>query len=1546
MAGRWMGLNGRLAKHIEERCKSRLKAYRDMPGDVEEHANIERSTAHGGYGRRQLYELVQNGADALIDHDGSGRIEVRLTANTLYVANHGQPIDQDGVDAILASHVSRKRGTEIGRFGLGFKSVLEVSSTPNFFSRSVSFGFDAVWAERTIEAVVPDAAAYPTLRIAKPLDPTVERDGDPVLAKLMSWASTVVKLPRNLVPARWLNDDIASFPPEFLVFAPHVGELVLIDEENEVTRTITSSIQGDEIVVADGTDVDRWRVFSTTHTPTPEARDDAGELADRKSVPMIWAVPLQGRRDRGEFWAFFPTEYKTTLSGILNAPWKTNEDRQNLLNGRFNHELLEVAAQLVADSAPALQTDDDPARHLDLIPARGREAPNWADEHITESVYRQAHALPFLPNQSGELTAPTELRLPPAGLPEAALDRWAETPGRPENWVHKAAVTRHRHSRAERLTHPTTAAPVWAWLNALVKEPTLEGSAAAVEIARILDQSESRVTIDTLLDQPIVLTSDGKTLVKCRPEVVFISAGDGHDPEGLRYVHPDLMKRPAVAAALAHFGIKPADAEGAFRAQIANIAPPYRNVDWTTFWNTTRAVGHDRALELLLAESTVGEVTAKLHVRTQEGTWRRVDTAFWPGPTFEDAGGVAAWLVDASFHEPDRALLTRLHVGDAPTRSTGSTEEPWFAEFRRDCRRAYYAQLRKGQSPNEDYLVLLAQDVPRGLAPLTEMGKTAAAVLTHAILALEPDLEPWEMEHRTQGQYPRLATLNPVTWMLEKHGRFDTAFGVLPLNEIVGGPDLAPWREFLPAVAMSQPFAEALGVPASWDELTTGQLERAMDGARSHDDLDRVVAFYVAAATTGLPAPSTVACFRRGNRAFAPPNLVTAATGPAAKALLEAGETVLPTSSQQQADHLIENWGCRRSSELVEHELVAVERQPGAPLSEELPSLAQLLRPELAQMTLVRCSELRLDVITSQGRESNAMPLHVDDQTIYWSDTGEDADVLRALANHFELGLDEAELDSIVGQHARDLASRTQREIRDVKSDAARLALAVGREALLRRLPRLLIDQVEARRGGIDDETAGDLALAVYGVEALKEYKDDLAAREFDPPTQFAGYTTARRFVRRLGFGDEFAGFESPRRDATLTVPGRPELPPMHDFQKSVSEKLAKLLADAEPKRALLALPTGSGKTRVAVETVIDHLRQGDVGGPVIWIAQSDELCEQAVQTWSYVWRALGPDEPLTISRLWSSNDAVPADGHHVVVATIQKLHSLLQRGGDSYDWLSTQRLAIVDEAHFAITPTYTTVLEWLGYGRSQRKDTAPLIGLTATPFRGTSEEETKRLVGRFGKRRLDGGVFGDRDPYEVLQDMGVLANVSHELLDGVSLELTDEELHELEKYNRLPRSVEQELGRDLDRNERILSLIRGLPEDWPVLLFSTSVEHANTMAALLRLEGVPAQAISGDTSVGARQWAIERFKEGSLRVLTNYGVLTQGFDAPALRVVIVSRPTFSPTLYQQMIGRGLRGPLNGGKKECLIVNVKDTVDQFGERLAFYEFERLWQGHE
>lgn len=408
-------------------------------------------------------------------------------------------------------------------------------------------------------------------------------------------------------------------------------------------------------------------------------------------------------------------------------------------------------------------------------------------------------------------------------------------------------------------------------------------------------------------------------------------------------------------------------------------------------------------------------------------------------------------------------------------------------------------------------------------------------------------------------------------------------------------------------------------------------------------------------------------------------------------------------------------------------------------------------------------------------------------------------------------------------------------------------------------------------------------------------------------------------------------------------VDGPAELSPLHDYQSVVTAKIKAMLRGNAEARGMVSLPTGAGKTRVAVQALVEEIRDGHLVGPIVWIAQSDELCEQAIETWSYIWRSVGPPGQLHIGRLWSTNDVDEVGtGIQLVVATPQKLQNCIK--SDAYAWLRETTVVMVDEAHTSVAPMYTAVLEWLGRGRS-RKERRPLIGLTATPFRNTNQAETSQLASRYDKNRLDEGAF-EGDPYEHLQSMGVLATVEHEILEGVDIELDAKELADTEKFKDIPKSVQVRLGTNVERNETILESVASLPDDWTVLLFASSVSNAQALASLLTFRGIPSVAISSETDMAARRYYIDEFKEGRIRVITNYNVLAQGFDAPAVRAVYVTRPTYSANLYQQMIGRGLRGPLNGGSPKVKIVNVEDNVAQYGGHLAFTEFEHLWSKDE
>jgi hypothetical protein len=205
----WEGRDSEIAQAVERYSRETLAAYREAPRFVEEHANLERAAVEGGYGRRQLFELVQNGADELVG--SAGRVQVVLTKEALYCANEGQPLSVAGVGALLSSHLSPKRGVEIGRFGLGFKSVLAITTRPEIFSRSGSLRFDPEDAAGRIREIVPSART-PVLRIAMAVDSQAEAADDPHLAELMTWATTVVRLSRDTADSSWLGEDLERFP--------------------------------------------------------------------------------------------------------------------------------------------------------------------------------------------------------------------------------------------------------------------------------------------------------------------------------------------------------------------------------------------------------------------------------------------------------------------------------------------------------------------------------------------------------------------------------------------------------------------------------------------------------------------------------------------------------------------------------------------------------------------------------------------------------------------------------------------------------------------------------------------------------------------------------------------------------------------------------------------------------------------------------------------------------------------------------------------------------------------------------------------------------------------------------------------------------------------------------------------------------------------------------------------------------------------------------------------------------------------------------------
>ena len=172
---------------------------------------------------------------------------------------------------------------------------------------------------------------------------------------------------------------------------------------------------------------------------------------------------------------------------------------------------------------------------------------------------------------------------------------------------------------------------------------------------------------------------------------------------------------------------------------------------------------------------------------------------------------------------------------------------------------------------------------------------------------------------------------------------------------------------------------------------------------------------------------------------------------------------------------------------------------------------------------------------------------------------------------------------------------------------------------------------------------------------------------------------------------------------------------------------------------------------------------------------------------------------------------------------------------------------------------------------------------------------------------------------------------------------MNNEELQQIESTPWLPKSVEDRIASNSARTKRIIKAYETyIDSNWPTLIFATSVEHAKTVAALLNSRGIKSRAVSGETESSIRRRVVEEFRRGEIKALVNYGVFREGFDAPKTRAIVVARPVYSPNLYFQMIGRGLRGEKNGGSNRCLILNVQDNIQNFQGALAFSELDWLW----
>lgn len=442
------------------------------------------------------------------------------------------------------------------------------------------------------------------------------------------------------------------------------------------------------------------------------------------------------------------------------------------------------------------------------------------------------------------------------------------------------------------------------------------------------------------------------------------------------------------------------------------------------------------------------------------------------------------------------------------------------------------------------------------------------------------------------------------------------------------------------------------------------------------------------------------------------------------------------------------------------------------------------------------------------------------------------------------------------------------------------------------------------------------------------------------------GNDFTKRFLDLFGVGEEYLPAIKPP-----PVPSQEIVTPdsmLYPYQKRVKDRFIRALL-SNTKRLLLHMPTGAGKTRTATEGLVDFWRaQGDLQGFMIWLTDSEELCTQAEETFTKLWKMRG-DRPINLVRLWGAHkiDNLYHEGG-LIIASLQKLHRMrTSNSNDDFKAINEinarSRLVVVDEAHKSIAPTYKATIEFLCDNNKTN-----LVGLTATPGR-TDEGQVADLVEFYGNHKItitdeDGNDVPD--PIGYLQENEYLSKITRKRVPtDITIDLSPAERQSISEFFEIPPRILLELSKNDQRNAVIVKEIAKLHEQGhQTIVFGCSVEHSHLLTELLMIRGIPARCVDGTTSTFDRAQYISAFKSGEIKVLINYGVLTTGFDAPNTDAVVITRPTGSLVLYSQMIGRGIRGPKMGGTTECILIDLEDNLVGYpSEGQAFKFFDSHWR---
>ena len=355
-----------------------------------------------------------------------------------------------------------------------------------------------------------------------------------------------------------------------------------------------------------------------------------------------------------------------------------------------------------------------------------------------------------------------------------------------------------------------------------------------------------------------------------------------------------------------------------------------------------------------------------------------------------------------------------------------------------------------------------------------------------------------------------------------------------------------------------------------------------------------------------------------------------------------------------------------------------------------------------------------------------------------------------------------------------------------------------------------------------------------------------------------------------------------------------------YDFQAKVAPRVFDYMRKHKGSHPLAALPTGSGKT-VVIADVVDQILDQWSDTRITILSHVKEILEQDYNMLS---SQLDIDIGLNSSGLGRRDSQ-----HQVTVAGIQSVY----RNANLFE--DTQ-LIIVDEAHL-IPPSGTGMYQTFFKGVTKAK----YFGLTATPFRLGSGY----IYGPEGDKIFDSLIY-DLTSMESFNDLVKRGYLSKLITKATKLEMSDTDLH-----IRGGDFIDKEMSVTFDKpgiTNKALDEVVELGKDYKKwLIFAIDIEHAEHIAENLLQRGIPTGVIHSKMEMN-RARILDLYRSDKLRCIVNVNVLTTGFDHPGIDLIALLRPTCSPVIHVQTVGRGLRVAAN--KDHCLVLDFAGNTARLG----------------